>query len=332
MTLPGRASIGGRILDEYGDPMENANVRVERTAIFKAAPSSCVLPRRRYPTDRRSGRYRISGLPPGRYLVSAVVGDRSWPRDRRLARLRAHLFSRDARPGGSAGRRRRWRSACATIRFRTLSGQVAACGSRGPASARRSRPVSLTQSYVRARSPRRRHRLAPMTLRQLRVPRVVHRANTSCRQPRARRVSTEGEFAVAVHHRLHGDDATGHHGAVSRRAPPSKVGCNFEGGDPPEDLGLPALAAAGRSRSRRRWLDISQARADIHDDGTFEITGINGPRRLELTHAPGRLDAEQVAGQASMSPTRRSCSARAINRCATSRSSSPRRSPRSRCR
>jgi hypothetical protein len=66
--------ISGRLVDEYGDPMAGASVRVERVVFSKGrrrlvgAGSSSSL-------TNDLGRYRLFGLPPGRYLIGAVVGE-----------------------------------------------------------------------------------------------------------------------------------------------------------------------------------------------------------------------------------------------------------------
>lgn len=75
MTLPRGASISGRILDEYGDPMENANVRVERIEFSKGRRRLISVPGIATRQTSDLGRDRIFGLPPGRYLIGAVVGE-----------------------------------------------------------------------------------------------------------------------------------------------------------------------------------------------------------------------------------------------------------------
>ena len=75
LVMPRSGSVGGRIVDEYGDPVENVNVRVEQ---IRPANGRMRLVRVPGVTGRQTddlGRYRVAGLPPGRYLVEAMVGE-----------------------------------------------------------------------------------------------------------------------------------------------------------------------------------------------------------------------------------------------------------------
>jgi len=59
----------------------------------------------------------------------------------------------------------------------------------------------------------------------------------------------------------------------------------YEGGDPPEDPDF-HISPVPADPDFLSLVDNEPARAEIHDDGTFEIGGVNGPRRLLLTQAP----------------------------------------------
>jgi hypothetical protein len=75
ISVPRTSAISGRVLDEYGDPMANANVRVQRIEFSKGRRRLVGV---RGATGRQTndlGAYRIFGVPPGRYLVSAIVGE-----------------------------------------------------------------------------------------------------------------------------------------------------------------------------------------------------------------------------------------------------------------
>ncbi|HEV3142011.1 MAG TPA: carboxypeptidase regulatory-like domain-containing protein, partial [Vicinamibacterales bacterium] len=75
VAMPRVSVIAGRVVDEYGDAIENANVRLQRIEWSRG--------RRRLASVRGvasrdtddQGRYRLFGVPPGRYLVSAAVGE-----------------------------------------------------------------------------------------------------------------------------------------------------------------------------------------------------------------------------------------------------------------
>ena len=59
----------------------------------------------------------------------------------------------------------------------------------------------------------------------------------------------------------------------------------FDDVDPPEDPEF-YVTPVPADPDLTSLAGNAPARADIHDDGTFEISGISGPRRLQLTRAP----------------------------------------------
>jgi protocatechuate 3,4-dioxygenase beta subunit len=82
-VLPGAAAISGTVSDEYGEPVEGARVRVLQ--IRRVGDRMAALPpesESQLATSDDRGRYRLSGILPGRYLVVAdgesyrkLVGD-----------------------------------------------------------------------------------------------------------------------------------------------------------------------------------------------------------------------------------------------------------------
>jgi hypothetical protein len=70
-NLPRGAVISGRIYDEFGEPMTNARVQAMRYR-FVAGERRLVGAGRTMTTDDR-GEFRLFGLPPGEYVVSAEV-------------------------------------------------------------------------------------------------------------------------------------------------------------------------------------------------------------------------------------------------------------------
>ena len=71
ITMPRGSAISGRIVDEFGEPIADAQVMAMRSAWVNGK-------RRLQPSGRSSqtndlGQYRIYGLPPGEYYVSATV-------------------------------------------------------------------------------------------------------------------------------------------------------------------------------------------------------------------------------------------------------------------
>src|SRR5205823_4402010 len=74
ISLPLTGAIAGRLVDDGGDPVEGASVRVMQVRYEsgrrRLVDVEGVRPR---PTDDL-GHYRLFGLQPGQYIVSAVVG------------------------------------------------------------------------------------------------------------------------------------------------------------------------------------------------------------------------------------------------------------------
>ena len=70
-SLPRGAVISGRVLDEYGDPMPDVRVQALRSQFVQGQRRLMSAGGRSDSTDD-TGVYRISGLPPGQYYVSAT--------------------------------------------------------------------------------------------------------------------------------------------------------------------------------------------------------------------------------------------------------------------
>jgi hypothetical protein len=74
ISLPRAAAIAGRLVDDGGDPVEGASVRVKQVRYESGRRRLVDVPGvRPGPTDD-VGHYRIYGLQPGEYIVSAAVG------------------------------------------------------------------------------------------------------------------------------------------------------------------------------------------------------------------------------------------------------------------
>jgi hypothetical protein len=270
MTLPRNGAIGGRVVDENGDPVENANVRVEQIEPFngrRRLVGGGALSRQ---TDDR-GRYRLFGLQPGRYLISAAVGEISqsgqtaeWPGYARSYFPGTPIPS-DAQPIELAQGQQPL-----TIDISLARGRVAriAGTARTTDGAPLQGQLSLTQSY-------RSGALATGILKtqanadgsfefsRLTPGEYVLQAATS-----RSTVSTEGEFA-ALYVTVDGVDVTDLAVRLSRGST-IEGRLRFEGGDPPEDPDV-HISPVPVDPDLASLTDNAPARADIHDDGTFEI-------------------------------------------------------------
>ena len=80
--LPRGSVITGRIVDEFGEPLTGAQVRVLRYGY--AAGARRLLPAGQSDRTDDQGTFRVFGLPPGEYVVSATLNE-----DRALFRPRA---------------------------------------------------------------------------------------------------------------------------------------------------------------------------------------------------------------------------------------------------
>ena len=290
VALPRPAVVGGRVLDEYGDPLENASVRVYRTALLKGRRSlvtpGLVMARQ---TDDL-GRYRISGLPPGRYIVGAIALPSAPGQQNADARTYypATLVPDEAQAVQVASGQDALNLDIVLLRDHgaRINGRVYT-SSGAPFDG----PISLTQS--------RRSRL-------LATPAITLHTTADGRfefqhlapgeyvlQAAAPRnsVFVESEFA-SRYVTLNGDDANG---VVMRLSAGSTIEgrLRFEGAEPPEDPDM-RLAAVPADPDLTSLLDDLPARADIHADLTFEIGGLSGPRRLQAAKAPDGWALKQV--------------------------------------
>ena len=74
ITLPRTSAIVGRIVDEYGEPIEGATVRAFQIQFSGGRRRLVDVPGVVARSTNDVGRFRIFGLQPGRYIVGAVVG------------------------------------------------------------------------------------------------------------------------------------------------------------------------------------------------------------------------------------------------------------------
>lgn len=286
IVLPRGGVISGRILDEYGDPMANANVRLEAVMLSRGrrrlVAVQSVTSRQ---TDDR-GRYRIFGLPPGKYVIGAVVGETvpgaqtaDWPG-----------YARTYYPGTPTPNEAQLVELGAgqqslNVDFSLVHGGLARIAGRATLS-----DGSPLQGVVALMQSARSGAIAtsPVHLQtngdgSFAFERVAPGEYVVQSSTRRSTVSSEGEFA-AQFVTVNGTDLTGL--AVHLSAGSTIDGkVTFEGGDPPEDPDF-HISPVPADPDLASLVDNAPARAEIHDDWTFEVGGINGPRRLQLTQAP----------------------------------------------
>ncbi|MFM8534106.1 MAG: carboxypeptidase-like regulatory domain-containing protein, partial [Acidimicrobiia bacterium] len=73
VSLPRGSVLGGRVVDEFGEPVANAMVTAWRYAYQTGARRLTPAGQNSRDTTDDQGHYRLFGLPPGDYYVSAML-------------------------------------------------------------------------------------------------------------------------------------------------------------------------------------------------------------------------------------------------------------------
>jgi protocatechuate 3,4-dioxygenase beta subunit len=286
IVLPRGGVISGRILDEYGDPMANANVRLQSAVLSRGRRRLVDVPSVTSGQTDDRGRYRIFGLPPGKYIVGAVVGETvpgwqtaDWPgyartyypgtpipNEAQPIELGAGQQSLNLDFSLVHGRLARITGLATLSDGSPLQGVVALMQSA------RSGAIATPPVHVQTNGD------GSFAFERIAPGEYVLQSST-----RRSTVSSEGEFA-AQFVTVSGTDLSGL--AVHLSAGSTIEGkVAFDGGDPPEDPEF-HISPVPADPDLTSLVDNAPARAEIHDDWTFEIGGVNGPRRLQLTQAP----------------------------------------------
>jgi protocatechuate 3,4-dioxygenase beta subunit len=288
LTLTPWSSVTGRVLDELGEPVQGASAQLLKLQ-FQDGRRRLVATHTRTTDDR--GAFRIFGVAPGQYVLSASVGDVS------TAELPGYV--RTFYPGVV--------DAASSPVFTILAGQTQSSGDITLARERtvrvsgivrdaqgRPRLVgSLTMSPSRSSSSV----AASVGARvgdggAFEFPNVPPGQYVIQAYRGARNRSTEGEFAtlvVSVGERdveglvLQATAGSAIAGRVtfngsSPDAAPRRAGIDIEA--VPSDPDLAPLNG--------------RAAADIRPDWTFVMSGVSGPRRLEVTRMPPGWAVEAV--------------------------------------
>jgi hypothetical protein len=287
VSMPRPSAIVGRVFDEYGDPVENVTISarqlrwsVGRLRMVDVSGAPYVR------TDDR-GRFRAYGLPAGRYVVRAMIGSganaTAKPDD--AAGYPPTFF-----PGTSVASEAQPVEIVAdadalNVDFALVPGRTARVSGRAlradgqpfegvvvliPSARSGAIPVSGGLRHTTDSGTFAFDNLTPGE--------YVVQAGTS-----RDGVSREGEFGLQFV-TVAGVDVGD---VVVRMSAGSSVAgrITFEGGPPPSASEI-ELSPTVSDMDFVSLVDNPVARAEIRDDWSFEMHGLNGPRRLTVTRAP----------------------------------------------
>jgi len=279
IALPRNGAIAGRVTDENGDAIEGVSVRVLRVAYAADRRLLLEVPSAQARQTNDLGRYRIYGIPPGKYIVAASVGVRGG--------VAGFAYAPAFFPGGSSPTDAQFvpvdvAQDVSGIDFSTR--RVRLFGVSGVANDAAGRPLAGTV-MLSVRLDRQPIGIPPAmavvggdgAFAFAGVPAgdyVVQAVGR--RPPQTRTGMDEGEFAaryLTVIDRDIRDLAM-----VTSKGSTLRGRIHFDG-DASHDVAISAFPT-GADVSPNTGGPPAFARA--RDDGTFEVSGLNGPRRLTL--------------------------------------------------
>lgn len=288
LTLPRHAAIVGHVFDENGDPVEGASVRVSQIAFIDGSRRLVDVPgaTARLTDDR--GQFRVWGLPPGHFVVSAVVGQIDFPGP---SMIDMPGYATTFYPGTPAP------SGAALVEVGLATDVTGIDFSLVPAPTARVYGQAMSSSGDKITggiSMRSSHRSGGVATE---VGAIINMQDGTFIFPnvapgeyviqtsRSRVNSwTEGEFASRIVE-VNGADVKD---VILRTSPGSELTGHITLDDPTAALTPGAIELTPSAAD----LDLAPAEggaiahAEIHDDWTFTLAGLNGPRRLRLTSAP----------------------------------------------
>ena len=293
IMLPRLSTIAGRIIDEYGDPLEGAHVQVYRRQFIRGRRRLVEVSGNANARDTDDlGRYRIPNLEPGRYVVGAFLGGGDVQHADDLPGYTTTYW-----PGTTAGAEAR--EVAVAIAIDTADVDIALA--RAPTSSvngtaftssgepfrgevllnRSERSGSATTTPLTARVDR----TGRFEFRHAPPGDYVLQAYTGWRSE-----SAEGEFASQFV-TLAGSDVAG---LLVRTTPGSTISGRIRFAESTlrsaRDVSVQAISADPDLTP----LIGAPARAEIRDDWTFQMSGVSGPRRLRVVEAPFGWDVQAI--------------------------------------
>jgi len=294
ITLPRTSAVAGQLTDEYGDPIEGVSIRLQRIRFVSGRRRLVEVPGASNSRTDDQGRYRIFGLQPGSYIVAAYAGQLvlGQPDAADIPGYATTYFPGTANPSelglipvpasqdldGVNFSLSRTPTAAVSGVARNSAGEPIT-GGLLLSSSRRSAAVATTPVGARIQPDG-----------SFEFPNVAPGQYVVQAYKGRVRSSMEGEFA-ALGVTVNGTNVKD---LLVQTSPGSTIAgrITFDGAWAPaaRNFELSAVPADADLAP----LDGNFARADIHNDWTFEMAGISGPRRLRLLRAPRGWGLKQI--------------------------------------
>jgi protocatechuate 3,4-dioxygenase beta subunit len=290
LTLARWGTLAGRVFDELGDPVQGVSVQLLQVQ-YQAGRRRLVAAGGASRVTDDLGRFRTFGIAPGQYIVSAAIGD--------VASADIPGYTRSYFPGtASPGEAQfvsvgvsqdvtsidfslsRERTALVSGTLLDASGSPSTQGSVRLLASQRSASVAGTSIGARLTSGGR-FEFPNVTPGQYVIQVDRGRKNSS----------TEGEFG-ALPVAVDGVDLTD---LVLQ----TSIGSSISGRVTFDAFGGTTPPRPGQIDITTAVIDPEQspaapANADVHADWSFEIKGVNGPRRLRLERAPAEWTLREI--------------------------------------
>ncbi len=290
VTMARWGSLGGRVLDELGEPLQGVSVQLMQIRYQSGR-------RRLIPAGGAArltddlGRYRMYGFPPGQYVVGAAVGD--------VQSADLPGYSRSYYPGTSDASGAQFVSVGLSQEITGIDFSLA-----------RTRTALVSGTLLNAAG-------APTTQGRVRLV-TSQRTASATSAPIGARLESDGRFSFAnvppgqyvihVDRGRHGSSVEGEFGAlpvavsgtdVTGLTIQTSAGSSIKGHVSFDRFIGALLPRPGAIEIVPVVIDADQstsspASAAIQSDWSFEVSGVSGPRRLQVVRTPAEWALREI--------------------------------------